>query len=80
MSGKTTTVGSLVIGIALTCAGGQATAQDGEIPDADFLEFLGSWEEGDQGWLEIALEMAEAEAMGDTGKPPVSAETDNENK
>lgn len=80
MNGKPTAVRSLILGVALTCIASQTAAQDDDIPGADFLEFLGSWEAGDQDWLAIALEMAEAEATGETEESPGSAETDNENE
>ena len=80
MNGKPTAMRSLVLGIALACIASQTTAEDDDMPGADFLEFLGSWEEGDQDWLAIALEMAEAEATGETEESPGSAETDNENE
>ena len=35
-------------------AGQGACASDGEAPDSDFLEYLGSWEEGDEEWLTLA--------------------------
>jgi hypothetical protein len=39
---------------------GAAVAQDGE-PDLGFLEYLGSWQEGDDEWLIVADLEAEPE-------------------
>ncbi|MEM7503673.1 MAG: hypothetical protein AAF417_16600 [Pseudomonadota bacterium] len=42
-------VSSLMLGwIAM---GGAAFADDEALPDLDFLEYLGSWEESDEEWL-----------------------------
>ena len=38
-------IGSLLMGASL------ALAADDEIPDPDFLEYLGAWEESDEDWL-----------------------------
>lgn len=38
-------LGSLLLGC------GVALAEDEEIPDAEFLEYLGLWEESDEDWL-----------------------------
>ena len=39
--------------VALTGLAGSAAAQD-QAPDLSFLEYLGSWEEGDEEWLILA--------------------------
>lgn len=36
---------------ALLCASATATAEEAELPDMDFLEYLGMWEESDEDWL-----------------------------
>lgn len=60
MSADSLTVGlaawSLLVGIA-----GPVAAADDELPDLDFLEYLGSWEESDEDWElfnEFAVETA----------------------
>ena len=60
MSAEGFTVGlaawSLLFGFA-----GPATAADEELPDLEFLEYLGSWEESDEDWelfREFAVETA----------------------
>lgn len=38
-----------IVGLLLGC--GLAVAEDEELPDMEFLEYLGSWEESDEDWL-----------------------------
>ena len=33
------------------CASGMLVAEEEETPDADFLEYLGMWDETDEDWL-----------------------------
>lgn len=40
--------------VALLLASGLALAADSEIPDMEFLEYLGMWEESDDEWLVFA--------------------------
>lgn len=35
----------------LLCASANARAEATELPDVDFLEYLGMWEESDEDWL-----------------------------
>ncbi|MGI9287694.1 MAG: hypothetical protein ACR2P1_20080 [Pseudomonadales bacterium] len=42
--------------IALWLTGVPGTAQEDEIPSADFLDFLASWDVQDQEWLDNELE------------------------
>ena len=43
---------TLLCGIALcTSIGALAEAEDDEVPDSEFLEYLGMWEESDEDWL-----------------------------
>ena len=42
---RTALLGSLLMGCSLVLAA------DDEIPDAEFLEYLGLWEESDEDWL-----------------------------
>ncbi len=41
---------ALVFGL-LACASTTAAATDEDIPELDFLEYLGMWEESDEEWL-----------------------------
>lgn len=45
--------GLIAIGAVLIAAA-PAWADDTEAPDADFLEYLGMWEESDEEWLVFA--------------------------
>lgn len=62
------------------CASVNAKAEEAELPDMDFLEYLGMWEESDEDWL-----LLEDDAVADNKKriEPVpegeeSAETEDE--
>jgi hypothetical protein len=61
-----------VLRIALLCGlfgyGSVALADEEEIPDLEFLEYLGSWDESDEDWVLLAENDAE-EALDDVSKP-----------
>ena len=62
------------------CLGAAAFAGDDEVPDSEFLEYLGMWEESDEEWL-LHEEMAEAAAEQRTDPAPEgeeSTETEDE--
>lgn len=40
---------AVIVGLLLGC--GLAVAEDEELPDMEFLEYLGSWEGSDEDWL-----------------------------
>jgi len=80
MRGKPNTLASVAIGVALACAAHNCVADEEAMPDEDLLEFLGNWEEGDEDWLTIALEMVMAEDVEESGRTAGSAETDDENE
>ncbi len=40
-----------IAGLIVLATGTAAFADVDELPDADFLEYLGSWEESDEEWL-----------------------------
>ena len=42
---RTALIGAMLLGCSLVLAA------DDEIPDAEFLEYLGLWEESDEDWL-----------------------------
>ncbi len=53
----------LLLCASIAC-GGMAAAADDELPDPEFLEYLGSWEESDEDWLlfdELTREPAASE-------------------
>lgn len=43
-----------VLPFALLIACGVTLAADGELPEMEFLEYLGMWEESDEEWLVFA--------------------------
>jgi len=74
--------------VAVLCglfAGNCAVAADDEVmPDMEFLEYLGSWEESDEDWVVLAAEAVERVAAEDKRTDPAaideeSVETDDEN-
>ena len=64
----------LLISSMLFC--GLVLAADDEIPDMEFLEYLGSWEESDEEWL-IFAEAKEA-ANGERSDPVPQGEESTE--
>ena len=67
----------------LLLVGGIVAAAEEDLPDAAFLEYLGSWEESDEEWLmfDDAAEADETENGERSGTPPdgeESTETDDE--
>lgn len=64
-------IGSLLMGASL------ALAADEELPDPDFLEYLGTWEESDEDWL-IFEEPVTAELEERTDPVPEEGEESTE--
>jgi len=58
---------------ALLLVGGTVFAAGDKLPDEDFLEYLGSWEETDEDWL-----MLEKEAQKEERKRDGSDTSDDE--
>lgn len=60
---------------------GQAVVADEEVPDPEFLEYLGTWEETDEDWLifrtPVAAELDE-EQSEDLPRDEESTETSDE--
>ena len=50
-------LGVIVCGLA-ACSSAVAFAAEEEVPDTDFLEYLGMWEESDEDWLILENSMA----------------------
>ena len=62
MSDKTRhvlTVAKVVVACGLVSCSVSAAADDEELPDLEFLEYLGSWESSDEEWLFFDAEDAE---------------------
>ena len=68
-----------IAGLIVLATGTAAFADDDELPDADFLEYLGSWEESDEEWLifEETDQVARAESGNETDEDDSKGE-DNE--
>lgn len=50
---------TLLCGVALvTAIGALAEAEEDEVPDREFLEYLGMWDESDEEWLLLDEEEA----------------------
>ena len=48
------------------CLGAGAMAEEEEVPDAEFLEYLGMWQESDEDWLLLeAIHTAEIDERSD---------------
>ena len=62
--------------ILLLAAGGPAFAAEDEVPDMEFLEYLGMWEESDKEWL--ALEEPLAKMTGEPRDPVPEGEESTE--
>lgn len=53
MSAKRKTAVPLALACGLLGYGTDAIAEDEELPEIEFLEYLGSWEESDEDWLVV---------------------------
>ncbi len=70
---------TFLCGLAL-CASGLLFAAEAEAPDADFLEYLGMWEESDEDWLLLnETVVAENEERNDPA-PEGEESTENEDE
>jgi hypothetical protein len=74
----------VVVACSLLGICGGVTAGDDELPDAAFLEYLGSWDESDEDWLLVSdVTRVREEIMQDEGSDPApkgeeSMETEDE--
>lgn len=68
---KTVVITCLLLGASL------ALADDEEMPDPDFLEYLGTWEESDEDWL-IFNEPVTAEVDEERSEPAPEGEESTE--
>ena len=75
-----------LLSVALLCGlfgySNMALADDEEIPDLEFLEYLGSWDESDEDW--VVLAEGDAEQLPDDENKPAPqgdkvAELEHEN-
>ncbi len=63
----------------LACSGTVA-ADDDVMPDMEFLEYLGLWEESDEDWILLAAEAVEQVASEDKRTDPASKEEESVEK
>jgi len=74
----------VIVACSLLGIGGGVTAGDDELPDVEFLEYLGSWDESDEDWLLVSdVKRVRKEIMKDEGSDPApegeeSMETEDE--
>jgi len=61
----------------LFACSGIVVADDDVMPDMDFLEYLGSWEESDEDWVLLAAEAVEQVASEDKRTDPASKEEES---
>ncbi len=61
----------------LFACSGTVAADDEVMPDMEFLEYLGSWEESDEDWILLAAEAVEQVASEDKRTDPASKEEES---
>lgn len=64
----------------LLVAGGAVLAGDDNLPDEDFLEYLGSWEESDEDWLMFEKESKKEKRKRDDSDKGAEADESAETK
>ena len=73
-----------IIACGLFGLSGGVSAADDELPDVEFLEYLGSWEESDKDWLvvsdvdKVRKELTKDERSDSEQQVEESTETENE--
>ncbi len=60
-----------ILWLLIGCAG-IVVADDETMPDIEFLEYLGSWEESDEDWVVLAAEAVEQVASEDERTDPAA--------
>lgn len=60
------------------CLGTAAQAEEEQVPDAEFLEYLGMWEESDEDWL--VLDDLQAMDVDERNDPVPEGEESTETK
>lgn len=61
----------VVLACCLFGLGSSASASDDELPEVEFLEYLGSWDESDEDWLLVSdVKRVREEIMKDEGSDP----------
>ena len=72
------TLGALLCGLALCGSGTVCAAED--VPDIEFLEYLGMWEESDEDWLLLEGAMAAENEEGSDPAPDGEESTENDDE
>ena len=75
---RTLTVAKVAVACGLAGWGAGAAADDKELPDLEFLEYLGSWESSDEEWLLFNAEDLETAAQEEA--PPNDDASDRVSK
>ena len=74
MSGKNvqalTVFRAMFLWVLIACSG-LVVAEDAEAPDLEFLEYLGSWETGEEDWVLLAPDATPDEASNERDKESV---------
>ncbi len=71
--------GAILCGL-LACSGSWAYAADEEMPDLEFLEYLGMWEESDEDWLILDGEITADNEERSDPVPEGEESTENEDE
>ena len=72
MSVESMRLPSFVLACCLLCHASAIAAGDDDLPDVEFLEYLGSWEESDEDWLLVRdVEKIRERARRDEGSDSV---------
>lgn len=74
MSARSPTGCGLALLLGIVAAG---TAAGGEGPDAEFLEYLGSWEESDAEWIMFHAAAGRQRAAEEPAEPGADAESES---
>ena len=78
MSAERTT-GAILCGL-LACSSAWVHAEEEEMPDMEFLEYLGMWEESDEDWLILDGEMTADNEERSDPVPEGEESTENEDE
>ena len=75
--GQPEVVFTVAILLGLFGCSGIVAADDEVMPDIEFLEYLGSWEESDEDWVLLAAEAVEQVASEEQRTDPASKEEES---
>jgi len=75
--GQPETAFKVAVLCGLFACSGIVVADDNDMPDMEFLEYLGLWEESDEDWVLLAAEAVEQVASEDQRTDPASKEEES---